>query len=225
MISRLSIIIFCLIITNLPLWVSAQREPISLGPGSGAGSITQLPGQSGNAATLGLRLDVRIPVLSAFISAHPNTGWEYAFTRIESNNVGKTLQTARAQFLRAGMSLNVRLHTSNKKTGLELGCGLLFRRKFYESSDWQLTGGQPITYFPKSQMLAPVQLIRFTENNKRRMNLFAEVLFGSDVNGNIGINGISAGVQWHWYAKQRKQYFKGTHRTMQWDDVWPAQVY
>ncbi|MEK0422049.1 MAG: hypothetical protein EBV15_01350 [Bacteroidetes bacterium] len=204
--------------------LNAQSEPLSGGVGVGPGTIFNLPGKTGKATTLGLRFDGRIPLLTPYISHTMHAGWEYALMRVESNAVGNTLQTARAQYLRAGISLNIRLYTSSKNTGLELGGGLLFRKKFYESSDWQLTGGQPITYFPKNQTTAPVQLIRFSENDKRRMNIFAEVVFNTET-GNNAINGISAGIQWQWFAKQRKQYFKGTHRTLQWDDIWPAQVY
>jgi hypothetical protein len=167
-------------------------------------------------------MDGRVPILSPLISTTLHTGWDYCLMRVESNNAGKTLQTARGQYLRAGMNLNLRLYTSKKQTGLELGGGILFRSKFYESSDWQLTGGQPIRYFPKNTVMAPVQLIRFSENEKRRIQIFTEITFNT---GNTGplLNGMWAGIQWQWFASQRKQYFKGTHRTLQWDDIWPAQ--
>lgn len=202
----------------------SQNEPLSGGIGINIGSLLKLPGTSGAAPILGLRIDGRIPVLSPFISAQTHAGWEYTMTRVESNNAGKTLQTARAQYLRAGMSLNFRLFTSRKQTGIELGGGLVYRRKIYESSDWQLTGGQTVRYFPKSQILAPVQIIRFTENDKRRVSIFAEMVFNTG-NRISAINGMSAGIQWNWFATQRKQYFKGTHRTLQWDDIWPAQLF
>lgn len=202
----------------------AQKEPFSGGIGIAPGSMFSLPGKTGNAANLGLRLDGRIPVLSPLISTIVHTGWEYSMLRVERNLSGSTLQTARAQFLRAGMNINLRLYTSHKQTGIEIGGGLFFRRKFYESSDWQLNGGQASSYFPKALMLAPVQLIRFSENNKRRINIFAEAVLNTGHSNHL-LNGISAGIQWQWFAKQRKQYFKGTHRTLQWDDIWPAQSY
>jgi hypothetical protein len=71
-------------------------------------------------------------------------------------------------------------------------------------------------------MLVPMQLLRFTENDKRRINVIAGVIFNADNQGKL-LNGMYAGFQWHWFATQRKHYFKGTHRTMQRDDVWPAQ--
>ena len=79
---------------------------------------------------------------------------------VESNIAGNTLQTARAQFLRTGMGLDF-LFTLQEKTGPEIGGGILFCRKFYKITNWQLTGGQPSSYFPKSQILAPLQLIQF----------------------------------------------------------------
>jgi ribosomal protein L19 len=200
----------------------AQSEPISVGAGMSPGTILNLPGKSGTAAAIALQADGKIPLLSSLISATPNFGWEYALMRVESNNTGKTLQTARAQYLRAGMNLNLRVYTSRKQTGLELSGGILFRKKIHESSDWLLTGNQPITYFPKSQMLVPVQLIRFTENDKRRINIFTGVVFNADNQGKL-LNGFHAGLQWHWHATQRKHYYKGTHRTLQHDDVWPVQ--
>ena len=103
-----------------------------------------------------------------------------------------------------------------------MGGGVLLRNKIYESSDWQLTGGQPITHFPKSQMLIPLQLSRFAENDKRRINIFAEVQLQS-TKSNYSVSGVSVGIQWQWYAVQRKKYFKGTHRTMQHYDLWPGQ--
>ncbi|MFN4914002.1 MAG: hypothetical protein ACK5FT_01665 [Sphingomonadales bacterium] len=173
---------------------------------------------------LGLRIDGRIPVFSPLISIQTHTGWEYAIMRVESNNAGKTLQTARAQYLRTGVAVNLRLYTSRKQTGIELVGGMDYRGKIYESSDWQLTGQQPVSYFPENQILAPVKVSRFAENDKRRLNIYAEVVFNSG-NRQSAINGISAGVQWNWFATQRKQYFKGTHRTLQWDDIWPAQFF
>ncbi len=202
--------------------ISAQPEPISGGVGVVPGTIFNLQGKSGNAASVALQAEGRIPLLSTLISAEPNVGWEYALTRVESNNAGKTLQTARAQYLRAGMNLNLRVYTSRKQTGLELGGGVLFRKKIHESSDWQLAGNNPLTYFPTSQMLIPMQLLRFTENDKRRINVIAGVILNADNQGKL-LNGLYAGFQWQWYATQRKHYFKGTHRTMQHDDVWPAQ--
>lgn len=202
--------------------ILAQTEPLSGGIGLSPGAIFNLPSKSGNASALSLRMDGRIPILSPLISTTLHTGWDYCLMRVESNNAGKTLQTARGQYLRTGMNLNLRLYTSKKQTGLELGGGILVRSKFYESSDWQLTGGQPVRYFPKNTVMAPVQLIRFSENEKRRIQIFTEITFNT---GNTGplLNGIWAGIQWQWFASQRKQYFKGTHRTLQWDDIWPAQ--
>lgn len=202
--------------------ILAQTEPLSGGIGLSPGAIFNLPSKSGNASALSLRMDGRIPILSPLVSTTLHTGWDYCLMRVESNNAGKTLQTARGQYLRTGMNLNLRLYTSKKQTGLELGGGILVRSKFYESSDWQLTGGQPVRYFPKNTVMAPVQLIRFSENEKRRIQIFTEITFNT---GNTGplLNGIWAGIQWQWFASQRKQYFKGTHRTLQWDDIWPAQ--
>jgi len=201
----------------------AQTEPISGGIGLSPGAIFNLPSKSGNASALSLRIDGRIPVLSPLISTTLHTGWDYCLMRVESNNAGKIMQTARGQYFRAGMNLNLRLYTSKKQTGLELGGGILFRNKFYESSDWQLTGGQPIRYFPKTVMMAPIQLIRFSENEKRRIQIFTELTFNTGNTGSL-LNGMWAGIQWQWFASQRKQYFKGTHRTLQWDDIWPAQT-
>jgi hypothetical protein len=202
-----------LLLTSCFLFQSAlfaQNEPVSVGIGLSPGAIFNLPSKSGNASALSLRMDGRIPILSPLISTTLHTGWDYCLMRVESNNAGKTLQTARGQYLRAGMNLNLRLYTSKKQTGLELGGGILFRSKFYESSDWQLTGGQPIRYFPKNVMMAPIQI-------------FTELTFNTGNTGNL-LNGMWAGIQYQWFAKQRKQYFKGTHRTLQWDDIWPAQT-
>jgi len=201
-----------------------QGEPVSGGIGMNPGAFFKLKGKNGTAPDLCIRLDGRIPILSPILSTTLHTGWEYCILRTEKNLSGNTLQTARAQYLRAGMNLNLRLYTTRKQTGLELGGGILFRRKFYESSDWQLTGGLPNTYFPKTQVMAPVQLVRFAENDKRRINIFAEVIFNTETKNNA-IGGMNAGIQWQWFAKQRKQYFKGTHRTLQWDDIWPAQPF
>lgn len=200
-----------------------QSEPISGGVGMSPGILLNLPGKSGTAASIALQADGKIPLFSTLISATPNFGWEYALLRVESNNMGKTLQTARAQYLRGGMNLNLRVYTSRKQTGIELSGGILFRKKIHESSDWLLTGNQPITYFPTSQMLLPVQLIRFTENDKRRINIITGAVFNADNQGKR-LNGFYAGLQWQWYATQRKHYYKGTHRTLQHDDVWPFQI-
>lgn len=195
---------------------------MAAGLGVGAGSVFNLPGKSGKAAALNCRFDGSIPLLSSWLSMKPNAGWEYMLMRVESNNVGKTVQTARAQYLRMGMQLHIRLLTTRKQSGIELGGGIAFRQKIHESSDWQLTGGQPVSYFPQSQMLAPVQLSRFTENDKRRITLFAEVVINADTKTQP-INGIHAGIQWQWFTQTRKHYYKGTHRTLQHDDVWPIQ--
>jgi hypothetical protein len=219
--SGLSTLLFLI---SYPFCAHAQTEPLSGGVGAGLGGIFQLSEKTGNAANAHLRIDGRIPLLAGYISINPNFGWEYAITRVESNNAGKTLQNARAQYLRWGSNIQFRLYTSKKQTGIEMGGGVLLRNKIYESSDWQLTGGQPITHFPKSQMLIPLQLSRFAENDKRRINIFAEVQLQS-TKSNYSVSGVSAGIQWQWYAVQRKKYFKGTHRTLQWDDVWPAQPF
>ena len=221
---RLSGLSSLFFLISFPFHAHAQSEPLSGGVGAGLGSVFNISGKSGNAATVQCRFDGRIPLLAGFISINPNFGWEYAITRVESNNAGKTLQNARAQYLRWGSNIQIRLHTSKKQTGIEVGGGFLLRNKIHESSDWQLTGGQPISHFPKSQMLFPVQLSRFAENDKRRINIFAEVHFQNAIHKN-NVSGVYAGVQWQWYAVQRKKYFKGTHRTLQWDDIWPAQPF
>ena len=202
----------------------SQPEPLSGGIVGSVGSLSKFPGTSSLAPILGLQLNGRIPVFLNIISAQPNIGWEYAMTRVESNNAGKTLQTARAQYFRVGMSANLRCFTSQKQSGIELSGGIVYRGKMYESSDWQLTGGQTVRYFPKNQVVAPVQISRFAENSKRRLNTFAEVVFNVQNQTSV-INGISVGIQWNWFAQQRKQYFKSTHRTLQWDDILPVQIF
>ena len=197
----------------------SQPEPISGGVGLGMGGMLHLPGKSSTAGMLTLRLDGRIPIIGSLLSVSPNAGLEYAMLPVEASNAGKTLQTARAQFGRLGTNLNFRLYTSGKNSGIEIGGGLLFRKKWHESSDWQLTGGQAVSYYPENNMIAPVNIQFFSENDKRRKLYFAELTFNIDGNAN-SLNSITAGIQFQWYGKQKKHYFKGTHRTLQWDDIW-----
>ena len=164
----------------------------------------------------------RTPAWKGRVAATGGMGLEYAAMQIDQNSVGKNLQPVRGIFGVPQVALEFTGNPLAKNQFIEFGAGMAWRRKLHESSYWQLSGNKPLEQFAGKSTLFPFHFAWIAAKPKSYMAYRLDLGLERYANS-WQLNTISFTVGMHWYTNEQKTYYKGTHRTLQNDDVWNPQ--
>ena len=210
--------------------ISAQRAPWLAGVEAGAGRMSNAPDYEGRASALIFcRATARIPVWHERLGIAPSAAIEYAARKSPEASSQSSFQLSNGTFGTLAASLEFTGNPLAKNTFIEFGAGFGSRFKLRESQYWDIQpqGGFPVLY-PGSVRLFPAhfRLVRMKEKFQisYRLDLITENRKVSPGRYDWKFNTIALCMGISWPSSPRKTYFKGTHRTLQVDDVWKKEL-
>lgn len=171
------------------------------------------------------RISGKIPVWRERFSLNPAAAFEYALRQGDKSSSQSELHFSHATFTNLGLNIAFTGNPLGKDHYIEFGAGIGQRLKMQESNYWDIQpqGGFP-TLFPDRARLFPA-FFQVTSVKKKfmlhyRLDLALENLKTSPEGFTWKFNTIAAGIGISWLSSPKKVYYKGTHRTLQWDDIW-----
>lgn len=219
-------VVLAVLLTAAHSEIFAQRAPVLFGVEAGTGRMSNaLDYEERASALFTCRGTARIPIWLDKLGIAPSAAIEYAARKSPAGSSQSTFQLSNGTFGTLAAAVEFTGNPLAKNIFIEFGAGFGSRFKLRESQYWDIQpqGGFPVLY-PGSVRLFPAhfRLVRIKEKCQisYRLDLITENRKVAPGQYKWNFNTIALCMGIAWPSSRRKTYFKGTHRTLQVDDVW-----